>query len=63
MERLTLDMTAIRDALENGRPNHHAGQMLLRLSAAGDVELGVPPQGIGQPLGVASHVLGCAGCR
>jgi hypothetical protein len=44
-ERLTLDMTAIRDIEDGGRERHSAGLKLLDLATRGGVELGVPPQG------------------
>jgi hypothetical protein len=46
MERVTLDMTAVRDILEDERPRHRLGLELLDHAACGAVELGVPPQGI-----------------
>jgi hypothetical protein len=44
-ELVTLDMTAIRDAVEEGRAQHAEGLTLLALAERGEVELGVPPQG------------------
>jgi hypothetical protein len=45
MQRLTLDMTAIRDAAYDERERHDDAQTLLKRAERGDVELGVPPQG------------------
>ena len=45
MKRLTLDMTAIRDATYEEREHHRDALRLLELAERGDVELGVPPQG------------------
>jgi hypothetical protein len=45
VQRLTLDMTAIRDATEDDRPRHGGALRLLKLAEQGQVELGVPPQG------------------
>jgi hypothetical protein len=44
MKRLTLDMTAIRDATEEDREHHRDALRLLELAERGDIELGVPPQ-------------------
>ena len=46
VKRLTLDMTAIRDAAAyEDREHHRDALVLLELAERGDVELGVPPQG------------------
>jgi hypothetical protein len=45
MKRLTLDMTAIRDATFDDRERHGLALTLLGLAERGEVELGVPPQG------------------
>ncbi len=45
VERVTLDMTAIRDVVFEDRERHSNGSKLLLLAERGDVELGVPPQG------------------
>jgi hypothetical protein len=45
VKRLTLDMTAIRDATYEDREHHGDALRLLELAERGDVELGVPPQG------------------
>ena len=45
MKRLTLDMTAIRDASYDDRERHGDALSLLRLAERGEVEIGVPPQG------------------
>jgi hypothetical protein len=45
VKRLTLDMTAIRDATDGERERHDDAQRLLKLAERGEVELGVPPQG------------------
>lgn len=45
MQRLTLDMTAIRDVAYDDRERHEDAHTLLRRAERGDVELGVPPQG------------------
>lgn len=55
MERVTLDMTAVRDILEDERPRHRLGLELLGHAARGAVELGVPPQGIRADLGDFLH--------
>lgn len=44
-ERLTLDMTAIRDLVYENRERHQDGLRLLGLAERGRVELGIPPQG------------------
>jgi hypothetical protein len=43
--RLTLDMTAIRDATYEERERHDDAQTLLKHAERGEVELGLPPQG------------------
>jgi hypothetical protein len=45
VKRLTLDMTAIRDATYDDRERHGDARRLLKLAERGEVELGVPPQG------------------
>ncbi len=45
MNRLTLDMTAIRDAMYADRERHRDALRLLEAAERRDVELGVPPQG------------------
>jgi hypothetical protein len=45
VERLTLDMTAIRDIVFADRPRHADALQLLARAAAHDVELALPPQG------------------
>lgn len=45
VKRLTLDMTAIRDAAYVERERHDDAQTLLKHAECGEVELGVPPQG------------------
>ena len=45
MNRLTLDMTAIRDAMYDDRERHGDALRLLEAAERRDVELGVPPQG------------------
>jgi hypothetical protein len=44
-ELVTLDMTAIRDVVEDGRAQHTEALKLLALAERGEVELGIPPQG------------------
>lgn len=45
MKRLTLDMTAIRDATFVDRERHDVAVQILDLANRGELELGVPPQG------------------
>jgi hypothetical protein len=45
MERLTIDMTVIRDATYDDRDRHDEALTLLQMAEQGEVELGVPPQG------------------
>jgi hypothetical protein len=45
MERVTLDMTAVRDVVYDDRERHSYGSKLMLLAERGDIELGVPPQG------------------
>jgi hypothetical protein len=45
MERLTLDMTAIRDIMQADRARHAEGLKLLKLANNGDLEFAIPPQG------------------
>lgn len=45
MERVTLDMTAIRDLVCDDRDRHSDALALLSVAEQGEVELGVPPQG------------------
>lgn len=45
VRRLTLDMTAIRDAAYEDRERHGDALRLLELAVRGEVELGIPPQG------------------
>jgi len=45
VKRLTLDMTAIRDASYDDRERHGDALRLLELAECGEVELGVPLQG------------------
>lgn len=45
VKRLTLDMTAIRDATYDDRERHGDALRLLELAECGEVEVGVPPQG------------------
>jgi len=49
MERLTLDMTTIRDATEEKRAGPGAAVELLALAESAEGELGVPPQGARPP--------------
>ena len=51
MERLTLDMTAIRDVAYEDRPRHSDAVRLLALAGNEEVELGIPPQGTLADLG------------
>lgn len=46
VKRLTLDMTAIRDATDCRREHHPAGLELLGAAERGELELGIPPQGV-----------------
>jgi hypothetical protein len=45
VKRLTLDMTAIRDATEDDRERHGDARRLLELAERGEVELSLPPRG------------------
>jgi len=45
LQRLTLDMTVLRDAAYQQRAGHDDARVLLECAERGDVELGVPPQG------------------
>jgi hypothetical protein len=51
MERLTLDMTAIRDIAYENRARHAQAMKLLTLAERHQVELGIPPQGTLADLG------------
>jgi hypothetical protein len=51
MERLTLDMTAIRDLSYEDRPPHLDAVKWLAAAHKGEVELGIPPQGTLADLG------------